>query len=233
MNERILIVDEDKNIRDLLASALKASGYGVLEAQSFAQARMLALSHCPDLMLLELNLPDGDGLDLIRFLRAQMDLPMVVVSVRAHQRDKVEALDGGADDYITKPFGIPELLARVRAALRHARRAEPSVERPSAPFRVHDLVVDYAKRRAFVSGEDARLPPMEYRIVELLSCHAGKVLTHDMLLAYLWGPNARGNNRLLRVNMANIRRKLEKDPAHPQYIFTAPRVGYRMAEPGE
>lgn len=101
MNERILIVDEDKNIRDLLASALKASGYGVLEAQSFAQARMLALSHCPDLMLLELNLPDGDGLDLIRFLRAQMDLPMVVVSVRAHQRDKVEALDGGADDYIS------------------------------------------------------------------------------------------------------------------------------------
>ncbi|HIV27931.1 MAG TPA: response regulator [Candidatus Ornithocaccomicrobium faecavium] len=233
MNERILIVDEDKNIRDLLASALKASGYGVLEAQSFAQARMLALSHCPDLMLLELNLPDGDGLDLIRFLRAQMDLPMVVVSVRAHQRDKVEALDGGADDYITKPFGIPELLARIRAALRHARRAEPSVERPSAPFRVYDLVVDYAKRRAFVSGEDARLTPMEYRIVELLSCHAGKVLTHDMLLAYLWGPNARGNNRLLRVNMANIRRKLEKDPAHPQYIFTAPRVGYRMAEPGE
>lgn len=136
-------------------------------------------------------------------------------------------------DYITKPFGIPELLARVRAALRHARRAEPSVERPSAPFRVYDLVVDYAKRRAFVSGEDARLTPMEYRIVELLSCHAGKVLTHDMLLAYLWGPNARGNNRLLRVNMANIRRKLEKDPAHPQYIFTAPRVGYRMAEPGE
>ena len=107
------------------------------------------------------------------------------------------------------------------------------MERPSAPFRVYDLVVDYAKRRAFVSGEDARLTPMEYRIVELLSCHAGKVLTHDMLLAYLWGPNARGNNRLLRVNMANIRRKLEKDPAHPQYIFTAPRVGYRMAEPGE
>lgn len=123
----------------------------------------------------------------------------------------MEALDGGADDYITKPFGIPELLARVRAALRHARRAEPSVERPSAPFRVYDLVVDYAKRRAFVSGEDARLTPMEYRIVELLSCHAGKVLTHDMLLAYLWG-RRRGNNRLLRVNMANIRRKLEKIP---------------------
>ncbi len=233
VNERILVVDEDRNIRDLLSSALRASGYGVLDAQSLAQARLLLLSHCPDLMLLELNLPDGDGMELIRFVRAMLQTPIVVVSARAHQRDKVEALDSGADDYVTKPFGVPELLARVRVALRHARRAEGEMEPLAQPFCAGELVVDYDRRRAFVGGADARLTPMEFRIVELLSRYAGKVLTYDMLMARLWGPKARGNNRLLRVNMANIRRKLEKDPASPRYILTEARVGYRMAEPEE
>lgn len=176
VNERILVVDEDRNIRDLLSSALRASGYGVLDAQSLAQARLLLLSHCPDLMLLELNLPDGDGMELIRFVRAMLQTPIVVVSARAHQRDKVEALDSGADDYVTKPFGVPELLARVRVALRHARRAEGEMEPLAQPFCAGELVVDYDRRRAFVGGADARLTPMEFRIVELLSRYAGKVL---------------------------------------------------------
>ena len=221
MNERILIVDEDKNIRDLLASALKASGYGVLEAQSFAQARMLALSHCPDLMLLELNLPDGDGLDLIRFLRAQMDLPMVVVSVRAHQRDKVEALDGGADDYITKPFSVRELIARVKALL---RRAAPQND-DEGILHVGSLTIDVGNYEAFRNGEKLSLTLKEFELLKLLVISRGKVLTRDFLLDRIWGYEFYGETRTVDVHIRHIRQKLGDD-AH--YIETIRGVGYKF-----
>lgn len=189
-------------------------------------------SHCPDLVLLDLGLPDMDGMKVIQAVRRWSQLPIIVVSARAQERDKVEALDAGADDYLTKPFGTSELLARIRAALRHTRTAASSGSvRDSGVIEVGDLVIDYDKRRVFVKGIDARLTQNEYRIVALLGRFAGRVLTYDYLIRELWGPSASGDNQILRVNMANIRRKIEKNPATPEYIFTEVGVGYRMIDP--
>lgn len=229
VNERILVVDEDRNIRDLLSSALRASGYGVLDAQSLAQARLLLLSHCPDLMLLELNLPDGDGMELIRFVRAMLQTPIVVVSARAHQRDKVEALDSGADDYVTKPFGTAELLARIRTAL---RRAEGAGGRGAASGKLENggLCINYDTRRVLVDGNEVHLTHIEYKIVTLIAQYLGKVLTYDYIIRNVWGSRPTVDNQILRVNMANIRRKLEKNPAEPRYIITETGIGYRMVD---
>lgn len=221
MNERILIVDEDKNIRDLLASALKASGYGVLEAQSFAQARMLALSHCPDLMLLELNLPDGDGLDLIRFLRAQMDLPMVVVSVRAHQRDKVEALDGGADDYITKPFGMMEFIARVRAVLRRTGKED----KENATLQIGELQVLVQQHQVLAAGRKVTLTLKEFELLKYLMENQGIVLSRDRLLGHVWGYDFDGETRTVDVHIRTLRQKLG---GCGELIETVRGVGYRI-----
>ena len=226
MNERILIVDEDKNIRDLLASALKASGYGVLEAQSFAQARMLALSHCPDLMLLELNLPDGDGLDLIRFLRAQMDLPMVVVSVRAHQRDKVEALDGGADDYITKPFEIEELLARIRAALRKRGGAAQGAEGLTCGA----LALDPARHTVAYNGAPIELTHREFTLLQMLMENQSIVLTRDQILEHVWGYDFMGETNVVDVYIRYLRAKID-DAFGVKLIHTVRGVGYVLRKP--
>ena len=189
-------------------------------------------SHCPDLIILDLGLPDMDGMDLLKNIRSWSGLPIVVVSARSHERDKVAALDAGADDYLTKPFGTAELLARVRTAIRHTRTVSANTEIAlQGTYSVGDLVVDFNKHQALVKGENVKLTLSEFRIVSLLAKHAGKVLTYDFIMKELWGPRAGGDNQILRVNMANIRRKIEENPAEPKYLFTEVGVGYRIAEP--
>ena len=230
--DRILIVEDEKNIAGFMTTILTSNGYEVLHAGTGAEALMLVSSHCPDAMILDLGLPDMDGQRIIRTVREWSQLPILVVSARSHERDKVSALDLGADDYVTKPFGTGELLARLRTALRHAhnRDAEESLIQ-RGKFTAGDLCVDFDKRRVYVRGEDAKLTQNEYRIVALLAKYAGRVLTYDYLISQIWGPNASGDNRILRVNMANIRRKIEENPAEPKYLFTEVGVGYRIAEP--
>lgn len=224
----VLIVEDEKNIRGLMQTILTSNGYGVLTAKTGEEAMMLLTSHCPDLVLLDLGLPDLDGQDFIAGVRRWSQVPIIVVSARTHERDKVLSLDLGADDYVTKPFGTSELLARVRAALRHASR-HASISR-SEVYRCKGLIVDWTRRRVILQGEDVHLTQNEYKIVAFLARYSGKVLTYDQIMQQVWGPNAVGDNRILRVNMANIRRKLESNPAEPQYIFTEIGVGYRMAE---
>ena len=189
-------------------------------------------SHCPDLIILDLGLPDMDGMDLLKNIRSWSGLPVVVVSARSHERDKGAALDAGADDYLTKPFGTAELLARVRTAIRHTRTVSSNTEIAlQGTYSVGELVVDFNKHQALVRGENVKLTLSEFRIVSLLAKHAGKVLTYDFIMKELWGPRAGGDNQILRVNMANIRRKIEDNPAEPKYLFTEVGVGYRIAEP--
>lgn len=228
MKQKILIVEDDRSIHSFLAAVLEANGFETLGAARGQEAVEMISSHCPDAVLLDLGLPDMDGMAVIRAVRRWSGLPIVVVSARTQEQDKVEALDAGADDYLTKPFGTSELLARIRTAMRHTRTAAGAA--PSGVFRAGALAIDYEKRRVTVEGLDIHLTANEYRIVALLSCHAGSVVTYDALLRELWGPAAGSDNQILRVNMANIRRKLEKNPAAPEYIFTELGVGYRMAE---
>ena len=181
--------------------------------------------------MLDLGLPDMDGLEVLRSVRKWSSLPIVVVSARNHERDKVEALDYGADDYLVKPFGTSELLARIRTAIRHTRTSLSNPEiAQSGRFTTGDLVIDYDKHQVLIHGENARLTANENRIVSLLGKYAGKVLTYDFIIKELWGPKAKNDNQILRVNMANIRRKIEENPGQPKYIFTEVGVGYRMRE---
>ena len=222
---KILIVEDEFSISNFMKTVLEGDGYIVEVATCAAQARTALEKTEFSVLLLDLGLPDADGLDLLRELRQQHRLPVIVVSARTEEKEKVAALDSGADDYITKPFGSPELLARIRAAL---RRASP-VQNTSA-FTTGDLTIDYDKHRVTLAGQPVHLTANEYRLVELLSRSAGKVLTYDRISEAMWGDAAGGNSQLLRVNMANIRRKLEQNPAEPQYIFTEIGVGYRMVE---
>lgn len=188
-------------------------------------------SHCPDIIILDLGLPDMDGMQIIESVRQWTQLPILVVSARSHERDKVLALEKGADDYITKPFGAAELIARIRVAIRHSRNAIGNGDiAKSGKFTAGNLTIDYDKHQVLIAGENAHLTQNEFRIVALLGKCAGKVLTYDFIMKELWGPQSKGNNQILRVNMANIRRKIELNPAEPQYIFTEVGVGYRMVE---
>ena len=172
-----------------------------------------------------------DGISIIKSVRQWPNLPIIVLSARTHERDKVAALDCGADDYITKPFGVSELLARIRTALRHSQNCEEISEiSTSGIFTAKGLTIDFNKRKVFVNREDAKLTQNEYKIMALLCQHAGKVLTYDYIIKKLWGPTMCGDNQILRVNMANIRRKIEENPTNPKYIFTETGVGYRMVE---
>jgi len=231
--QSILVVEDDKSIYQFIATVLSAGGYTVLQASTGQMGLTLTSSHCPDLMLLDLGLPDMDGAEVIRQLRTWSAMPVVVVSARADEKEKVRALDLGADDYITKPFGTDELLARIRTALRHGRTTLNPELANRGQFAAGELFIDFNSRRVSVQGEAVHLTQIEFRIIELLSKYAGRVLTYDYIIRAVWGPNARMDNQILRVNMANIRRKLEKNPAEPQYIFTEVGVGYRMAENGE
>ena len=225
--QTILVVEDESNILTIMRAILSANDYKVIEARDGKQALQMVASHCPDLVLLDLGLPDMDGLDIIRQVRAWSKMPIVVVSARDRERDKVEALDLGADDYITKPFGTSELLARIRAALRHMQGENAQA---CDRFVCGGLTIDFFKRRIYVDGEEAHLTQNEYKIVTLLAKYAGRVLTYDFIIQHVWGPHAQRDNQILRVNMANIRRKLEKNPASPAYISTEIGVGYRMAE---
>ena len=229
--EKILIVEDDPAVRTLVTTALSANGYDPIAAATGADAMSLITSHCPDLVLLNLGLPDMDGMEILRTVRSWSNLPVVVLSSRCRERDKVEALDAGADDYITKPFGTGELMARIRTAIRHTRTQLPTgMIAASGQYRVGDLVIDYDRHCVLLRGENAKLTQREFRIVALLGKYAGKVLTYDFIIKELWGPKAKSDNQILRVNMTNIRRKIEEDPAAPRYIFTEMGVGYRMAE---
>lgn len=226
---QILIVEDEPAIRDILSTAFSHQGYSVVEARTLAEGLTLAASHQPDLILLDLGLPDGDGMTLLHKIREWSTVPIIVVSARQNEEEKVEALDAGADDYVTKPFGNQELLARARTSLRrHQALANPQ---HSQLFCVDGLVLDFKKRTLNVDGNAVHLTPIEYKIVALLAKHTGQVLTHDAIIKEVWGPYA-SDSQVLRVNMANIRRKIEKNPADPQYILTEVGVGYRMAEPG-
>ena len=231
IREKILVVEDEKSISHFISAVLSTNGYEAMQARTGQEALSMISSHCPDLIILDLGLPDMDGMDILRQLRSWSSLPVVGVSARSHERDKVNALDLGADDYLTKPFGTDELLARVRTAIRHTRTTSGNDEvAQRGTYTVGDLVVDFNKHQALVRGENARLTLSEFRIVALLAKYAGKVLTYDYIIKELWGPRASGDNQILRVNMANIRRKIEENPAEPRYLFTEVGVGYRMAE---
>ena len=231
IKQKILVVEDDRSISNFLETVLQANDFDVVTARSGKEALSLVSSHCPDAVLLDLGLPDMDGMEVIESVRRWSRLPIIVVSARIHEADKVKALDAGADDYITKPFGTSELMARIRTAIRHTRTAgvDGSV-RDQGLFRAGALTIDYNKHRAYIGDEDVRLTQNEFKLVALLGKYAGKVLTYDFLIKELWGPGASGDNQILRVNMANIRRKIERNPATPEYIFTEIGVGYRMVE---
>ncbi|MFR5356631.1 MAG: response regulator, partial [Clostridia bacterium] len=202
-----------------------------LIATTGAEGYSMVTSQCPDVVILDLGLPDMDGMTILKNVRQWSSMPVLVVSARTHEKDKVAALDAGADDYITKPFGTSELLARVRTAIRHARATVLTAEgMQTGQFRAGDLLIDYDKHRVYVGDRDVNLTQNEYKIVSLLGKYAGKVLTYDFIIKEIWGPNMQNDNRILRVNMANIRRKMENNPAQPQYIFTEVGVGYRIVD---
>ena len=231
LKDKVLIIEDEQNISNFISTVLTANDFDVLVANNGAQALSVITSHYPDLIILDLGLPDMDGGNILREVRSWSNLPIIVVSARTHEHDKVAALDMGADDYIEKPFGTSELLARIRTAIRHTRTPlENSSIARSGKFSVRGLMIDYDKHRVFVDGDDVHLTLNEFKIVALLGKHAGKVLTYDFLIREIWGPKAKADNQILRVNMANIRRKIEKNPADPQYIFTEIGVGYRMLD---
>ncbi len=193
IREKILVIEDEKSIAQFIAAVLSENGYETVQARSGAEALSMISSHCPDLIILDLGLPDMDGLEILRQLRGWSSLPVVVVSARSHERDKVTALDAGADDYLTKPFGTNELLARVRTAIRHTRTASGNDEiAQKGTYTVGDLVIDYNKHQALVRGENVKLTLSEFRIVALLGKYAGKVLTYDFIIKELWGPRAGG-----------------------------------------
>ena len=225
----ILVVDDEPAIRRLLRTSLAAQGYDVAEAEDGAAALAAAEREKPDLVILDLGLPDLAGIEVIRNLRQRSALPIIVLSVRDDERGKVEALDGGADDYVTKPFGVEELVARIRTALRHRFQAQG--ERPL--FVAGELTVDLVRRSVRRAGAAVHLSPKEYDLLAELVANAGKVLTHRHILNKVWGPAHTEDAQYLRVFIRSLRGKLETDPARPQHIITEPGVGYRLRESGQ
>ncbi|MBR2934164.1 MAG: response regulator transcription factor [Oscillospiraceae bacterium] len=231
IKDKVLIVEDEQSISNFISTILAANGYDTMTVRSGEEALTMVSSHCPDLIVLDLGLPDMDGMEVLREVRRWSSLPVVVVSARQHENDKVDALDCGADDYLVKPFGTAELLARIRTAIRHTRTVLPGGQiAQTGKFVTGELTIDYDKHQVLMRGENAKLTVNEYKIVSLLGKYAGKVLTYDFIIRELWGPKARTDNQILRVNMANIRRKIEKDPGQPEYIFTEVGVGYRMRD---
>ena len=231
IRDKILVIEDEASISSLITAILTANDYDAMVCQTGGGAISMITSHCPDLILLDLGLPDMEGGDIIRFVREWSSCPIIVVSARSYERDKVEALDAGADDYIVKPFGTAELLARIRTAIRHTRTHLPNGSiAQSGQFKALGLVIDYDRHLVTVDGQSVHLTQNEYKLVSLLGMYAGRVLTYDFIIRQLWGPKAKNDNQILRVNMANIRRKIEKTPAEPKYIFTEIGVGYRMVE---
>jgi two-component system, OmpR family, KDP operon response regulator KdpE len=222
----VLVVEDEPQLMRFLRATLPAHGYRMLEASSGTQALVEAQTRQPDLVLLDLGLPDFDGLEVTRRIREWSAVPIVVISARGQERDKVQALDAGADDYLTKPFGTEELLARMRVALRHASRV--SGAGGDSVYEVGELRVDLAARLVYRRGVEVRLTRTEYRLLAALVQNAGKVLTHRQLLREVWGPGSSDETHYLRVYMAQLRHKLEDDPARPRHLLTETGVGYRL-----
>jgi two-component system, OmpR family, KDP operon response regulator KdpE len=223
----VLLIEDELPIRRFLRTSLADQDYRVVEAENGKEALRLAAQQPPDLVILDLGLPDVDGQDLLRQLREWFQGPIIVLSARDREQQKVTALDHGADDYLTKPFSTGELLARMRVALRHASR--PAGAQDSPAFAVADLRIDLASRRVFFRDREVHLTPLEYKLLTMLVRHAGKVLTHRTLLKEVWGPHHIEETHYLRVFMASLRRKIEADPAQPRYLLTEQGVGYRLA----
>lgn len=226
----ILIIEDEKSICDFIAKTLNGQDYKTTAAHNGKDGLAILTSTLPDLVLLDLGLPDMDGIDIIKQTRQWSSLPIIVISARAQEKEKVAALDAGADDYITKPFGTDELLARIRTAIRHSNKIVSDKVNNNRPYSAKGLVVDFEKRRVLVDGNEVHLTRVEYKIVSMLAQNSGKVITYSSLINQVWGPYADDNNRILRVNMANIRRKIEKNPGEPEYIFTELGIGYRLIE---
>ncbi|MBV4415457.1 response regulator [Clostridium tyrobutyricum] len=225
----ILIVEDDRPIRNFIAAAVSSQGYKYIETDKGNEAISLSMSNNPDLIILDLGLPDIDGIEVISKVREFSDVPIIIVSARANERQKVEALDKGADDYLIKPFGIGELLARIRVSLRHSMINKDKEEILST-FKVRQLVIDFDKRRVILNNEEIHLTPIEYKILSLLCRYSGKVLTHSFIIREVWGTSFGSETQSLRVFMASLRRKIEKDPAQPEYIYTEVGVGYRLID---
>jgi len=223
----IIIIEDEAQIRRFLRTTLHSEGYRVIEAETGKQGLAEAATHKPDLVILDLGLPDMDGVEVVRELRGWSSVPVVILSARAQESDKISALDAGADDYLVKPFGVGELLARMRVALRHGSFAANGEE--AGVFSVDELKVDMVHRKVMVGGTEVHLTPIEYRLLAVLVKHAGKVLTHRLLLNQVWGPNYVERAHYLRIYMGTLRHKLEKDPARPRFLLTEVGVGYRLA----
>jgi two-component system KDP operon response regulator KdpE len=224
----ILVVEDEAQMRKFIRASLSSHDYRVLEAARVSEAFTAATSHNPDLILLDLTLPDGDGIDLTGQLREWSQVPIIVISARGREDDKVAALDAGADDYLTKPFGVNELLARMRVALRHAQDASGST--PAQVFEFGALRIDLVRREVFRGAEELRLTPIEYKLLVLFARQAGKVLTHRQILKEVWGPAYASQTHYVRVHMAELRKKVEADPSRPKLLVTEPGVGYRLRD---
>lgn len=220
----ILVIEDEAQMRRFLRASLSSNGYRVLEAETGEDGVAQAAARNPDLILLDLGLPDLDGLVVAERLRAWSKTPIIVISARGREEDKIKALDAGADDYLTKPFGVGELLARIRVGLRNAARGDSG----AAQFSLGELTVDLVRRRVLVSGQEVHLTPIEYKLLSTLVKHAGRVITHGQLLREVWGPGSRDQTQYLRVYMGQLRHKLEQNPSRPQYLTTEPGVGYRL-----
>jgi two-component system, OmpR family, KDP operon response regulator KdpE len=225
----VLVIEDDRQIRRFLRASLSTQSYRIVETDKGREGLSLAASHVPDVVVLDLGLPDMEGVDVIRDLRKWSAVHIIIISARGQERDKIASLDAGADDYLTKPFGVGELLARIRVALR--RSAErPAAEGGTGTLRVGDLEIDLEAHRSFLAGTDLHLTPIEFRLLTVLMRNAGKVLTHTYLLNEVWGPGRGDQSHYVRIYMAGLRRKIEPDPARSRYIFTEIGVGYRFAD---
>ena len=230
-NPVAVVIEDEPQIRRFVRAALEAEGWQVFEADTARRGLSEAGTRKPDLLVLDLGLPDADGLQVIRDVRSWSAVPIVVLSARAHEADKIAALDAGADDYLTKPFGVGELLARVRANLRRPRAAHPDGNAEDPLFSFGDVVVDRQARLVRRNGLEVHLTPIEYRLLTVLMTHVGRVLTHRQLLREVWGPSHAGQSHYLRIYMGHLRQKLERDPAQPQHLLTETAVGYRLVAP--
>ena len=230
--QTILIIEDERAISNFIGRALTANDYRVIPAFSGREGLSLLFSHGPDLVLLDLGLPDMDGLEVLAQLRGlPQEVPVIIISARDRETEKVKALDMGADDYVVKPFGVSELLARIRSALRRSDRLKLSQGNQRDVYQIKDLTIDLTRHQVLLGDEEIHFTQNEFKIIELLAIYAGKVLTYDFILKHVWGPySSSGNNQILRVNMANIRRKLRENPSDPKYIHTELGIGYRMLD---
>ena len=227
---KILVIEDEANIRSFIQTVLETNGYQVLTASTYCQGTMMFSSHIPDLVILDLGLPDRDGLEFIQTAREISAVPILVLSARTLESEKVEALDRGANDYVTKPFGTAEFMARVRAALRVRIMSNELQEGPAGEFQLDDLTIDYNRRIVMVGSQEVKLTQTEFNILSLLSQHQGKVLTYTAIIRNIWGSQDDGSVKKLQVNMANIRKKLGTTPGDNRYIVNELGVGYRMLD---